>query len=221
MAIASDDAFHFRYPETSELLLGVGVEPVTWSPLADEPLPEGTHGILLPGGYPELHAEQLGACRRSLGALAAAATRGMPIVAECGGLLLLGSSLTDAGGTPRPMAGVLPFQAHRGELSLGYREARPLHDGLLVRRGEEYAGHEFHRWQIEAPGSSEPTRIEPATPLWSLAGWGTITREEGWGRSNLHASWLHLHWAGSPGMVKRFAHRMGVFRDRNVTDQPG
>jgi cobyrinic acid a,c-diamide synthase len=56
VAIASDAAFHFRYPEASELLEAVGLEPLAWSPLADEPLPNGCRAVLLPGGYPELHA---------------------------------------------------------------------------------------------------------------------------------------------------------------------
>ncbi|MCX5941444.1 MAG: cobyrinate a,c-diamide synthase, partial [Cyanobium sp. LacPavin_0818_WC50_MAG_67_9] len=92
VAIASDAAFHFRYPEAGELLEAVGLEPVPWSPLADEPLPAGCRAVLLPGGYPELHAAELAASRRSLDDLARAAAAGLPVVAECGGLLLLGSA---------------------------------------------------------------------------------------------------------------------------------
>jgi cobyrinic acid a,c-diamide synthase len=207
VAIAADAAFHFRYPETTELLQAVGLEPVSWSPLADQPLPAETRAIVLPGGYPELHAEQLETCRRSLGDLAAAATRRVPIVAECGGLLVLGAALEDVTGQPRSMAGVLPFQARRGELSLGYREAQAAADGLLVRRGEVYQGHEFHRWQIAiAPGPRSAVAVE--APLWRLAGWGAPSRPEGWTGCDLHASWLHLHWAGSPQLVQRLAARI-------------
>ena len=100
VAIASDQAFHFRYPEVSELLRALGLDPQPWSPLADAPLPVGCRAVLLPGGYPELHAEQLAASRRSLAELAAAARAGLPIVAECGGLLLLGQRLQDPDGRP-------------------------------------------------------------------------------------------------------------------------
>ena len=124
VAIASDRAFHFRYPEAEELLRAVGLEAQAWSPLADEPLPPGCRAVILPGGYPELHAAQLAQSRRSLGALAAAATAGLPLLAECGGLLLLGQQLHDAEDRPQPMAGVLPFSARRGGLSLGYRQER-------------------------------------------------------------------------------------------------
>jgi cobyrinic acid a,c-diamide synthase len=197
VAVASDAAFHFRYPEASELLRACGLEPRPWSPLADEPLPAGCRGVLLPGGYPELHGAQLAASQRSLGALRQAAAAGLPIVAECGGLLLLGQELWDGEGRPQPMAGVLPFRAQRGELTLGYRQATALADGLLLRRGEQLWGHEFHRWQLQ-DGT-------PTAPLWQLEGWGSPARPEGWSKANVHASWLHLHWAGYPAIPARLA----------------
>ncbi len=242
VAIASDQAFHFRYPEVGELLLALGLEPHPWSPLADAPLPAGCRAVLLPGGYPELHAEQLAASRRSLGALAAAARAGLPVVAECGGLLLLGQSLHDADDRPHAMAGVLPFSARRGPLTLGYRWAEARCDGLLVRCGERLVGHEFHRWQLSPEpqdgargavvtgveprqsqalqGDGEGVRAAaggllqtdfPAAPmatapgLWQLEGWGWPGRPEGWTNAALHASWLHLHWAGCPVIPLRLA----------------
>ncbi|MEB3184357.1 MAG: cobyrinate a,c-diamide synthase [Cyanobacteriota bacterium] len=202
LAVASDAAFHFRYPETDELLRALGLEPLPWSPLADQPLPPGCRGVLLPGGYPELHASQLASSRRSLAELGDAARRGLPIVAECGGLLLLGRSLHDPLGVPHAMAGVLPFGARRGELSLGYRQATAAADGLLLRRGESVWAHEFHRWQLQPDlGSSEH--------LWQVDGWGVPSGFEGWTAPNVHASWLHLHWAGCPAIPTRLAAACG------------
>ncbi len=201
VAIASDAAFHFRYPEAGELLQAVGLEPLAWSPLADEPLPAGCRAVLLPGGYPELHATRLAASRRSLADLARAAAGGVPLVAECGGLLLLGEQLADGEGRLHRMAGVLPFQARKGGLSLGYRQATARAAGLLVRPGETFSGHEFHRWQLESVASGNG--------LWQLDGWGTATRSEGWTAPNVHASWLHLHWAGCPVIPSRLAAAAG------------
>jgi cobyrinic acid a,c-diamide synthase len=201
VAIASDAAFHFRYPEAGELLSAVGLEPVPWSPLADQPLPAGCRAVLLPGGYPELHAAQLAASRRSLGDLARAAAAGVPLVAECGGLLLLGEHLADGDGVLQPMAGVLPFRAQKGALSLGYRQATATAHGLLVRPGETLCGHEFHRWQLEPVAANGG--------LWQLEGWGTPQRSEGWTAPNVHASWLHLHWAGCPVIPSRLAAAAG------------
>lgn len=204
VAIASDAAFHFRYPEAEELLLACGLRPLPWSPLADEPLPADCRAVLLPGGYPELHASQLAAARRSLGSLGVAARAGLPIVAECGGLLLLGRELEDGDGNRYPMAGLLPFSARRGALSLGYRQALPGVDGLLVRRGEVLSGHEFHRWQL-VPQPPLADELAAGEGLWQLDGWGTPARIEGWTARTVHASWLHLHWAGCPAIPSRLA----------------
>lgn len=202
IAVASDAAFHFRYPEAGELLQSLGLQPIPWSPLADEALPPGSRGVLLPGGYPELHAGQLAASQRSLSALRNAARLGLPIAAECGGLLLLGQSLHDPLGVPHAMAGVLPFSAARGELSLGYRQATASADGLLVRTGETHWGHEFHRWQLQPlVGNRER--------LWQVDGWGVASRVEGWTAPNVHASWIHLHWAGCPAIPSRLAAACG------------
>ncbi len=204
VAVARDSAFHFLYPEAEELLRASGLAPIDWSPLADEPLPAGCRAVLLPGGYPELHAEALAASRRSLGALRQAAAAGMPVVAECGGLLLLGHSLADGDGAWHRMAGVLPFRAQRGELSLGYREAVACDDGLLVRRGERLMGHEFHRWQLEVLSPPQGA-VAARAGLWQVEGWGFRSRSEGWTTATMHASWLHLHWAGWPAIPSRLA----------------
>ncbi|MFM9071968.1 MAG: cobyrinate a,c-diamide synthase, partial [Cyanobium sp.] len=105
------------------------------------------------------------------------------------GLLFLGNSLEDQQGTAWPMAGLLPFEARPGSLSLGYRRAQAQRDGLLVRQGESYGGHEFHRWQLQPPSGA---------PMWQLEGWGIERSMEGWTTPTLHATWLHLHWAGFP-----------------------
>ena len=200
IALARDAAFHFLYPEAEELLRGVGLEPIPWSPLADDPLPAGCRAVVLPGGYPELHAATLAASRRSLSQLSEAVQGGLPVVAECGGLLLLGQTLVDGQGQAQPMAGLLPFSARRGNLSLGYRQATVQRTGLLVQQGERWRGHEFHRWQLEFTANA----ANPA-PLWQLEGWGTPPQHEGWTTPTLHASWLHLHWAGCPAIPSRLA----------------
>ena len=198
IAIASDAAFHFRYPEASELLAQQGVEVQHWSPLADQALPEGCQALVLPGGYPELHAAQLAASQRSLQELRRAQQQGLPIYAECGGLLLLGQELTDQQGNAHAMAGLLPFRAERGQLSLGYRSATALRSGLVLQCGEQVSGHEFHRWQLN-------TSPDKADQLWQLEGWGCPPRPEGWSTATLHASWLHLHWGGCGFIPQRLA----------------
>jgi len=214
VAVAADAAFHFRYPEAEELLRACGLEPRPWSPLADEALPAGSRAVLLPGGYPELHAGTLASARRSLADLRAAVRGGLPVVAECGGLLLLGRRLEDQAGESHAMAGLLPFAARRGpSLSLGYRQMRAGADGLLVRRGERLSGHEFHRWELElAPAGTAADGgplVAEREELWQVEGWGCPSRSEGWTASNVHASWIHLHWAGCSAIPRRLAASAG------------
>ena len=109
VAVADDAAFHFRYPETSELLERMGMPLLPWSPLADAPLPAEACGVILPGGFPEQHAEELSACRSSLTSLQTFATQ-RPVYAECGGMLLLGRTLEDLDAA-HAMADVLLFNA--------------------------------------------------------------------------------------------------------------
>ena len=207
VAIAADAAFHFRYPETAEFLTAVGLDSVPWSPLADDPLPRACAAVLVPGGYPELHGAQLGQAHRSLRQLAAAVDGGLPLVAECGGLMLLGEALQDSAGNWQPMANILPFRAQRGELSLGYRRATVSANSLLLRRGETLTGHEFHRWQLLPKAgvtvSEGPVAGQPE--LWQVEGWGSPRRPEGWTTRNVHASWLHIHWGGCPAIPWRLA----------------
>lgn len=194
IAVAQDAALHFCYPEQREWLEQLGCEVLSWSPLADRPLPPGSDALVLPGGYPELQAASLAACGASLKAIRRHVAAGLPLYAECGGMLLLGQRLHDVTGVGHALAGVLPFSARRADLQLGYRQATALEDGLVCRRGERLWGHEFHRWQLDREGNPAP---------WQLEGWGVVSRVEGWTTTTLHASWLHLHWGGCPSIPRR------------------
>jgi len=143
---------------------------------------------VLGGGFPEMHGEELsanGALRESVAALARA---GGPIAAECAGLLYLTRSLDG-----RPMCGVLDVDATMTErLTLGYREAVAPADSVLAPAGTRVRGHEFHRTAC-TPGAGHP-------PAWR---WSPDVAE-GFVHGAVHASYLHLHWAGVPGMAQRF-----------------
>ena len=188
VAMAGGRAFTFRYAETEELLRAAGCEVVTFDPLTDPGLPDGTAGIYLGGGFPEIHAADLTANEPLRRALGAAVADGTPTVAECAGLLYLCASLDDA-----PMVGALPAAAAMTErLTLRYPAAEAVSDSLLTRLGERVTGHEFHRTQV-TPGAG-------ATPAWSVDGTAI-----GFASASLHASYLHTHWAGHPQLAQRFA----------------
>ncbi|MGW6915066.1 cobyrinate a,c-diamide synthase [Kitasatospora sp. NPDC054939] len=191
IALAGGAAFSFSYAENAELLAAAGAEVVPFDPLHADGLPEGTAGLVVGGGFPELYVRELSANTRLRTAIAGFAAAGGPISAECAGLLYLGRELDGL-----PMCGVLATTARMTErLTLGYREAVALHDSPLAPTGTRVRGHEFHRTVCE-PGAGEP-------PAW---GWRLPTgpHTEGFAAGNVHASYLHLHWAGSPQLAASF-----------------
>ncbi|MDR7311631.1 cobyrinic acid a,c-diamide synthase [Nocardioides luteus] len=188
IAVAGGRAFTFRYPETEELLAAAGCDVRSFDPLTDPALPEGTSGIYLGGGFPEMYAAELAANRSLLADLRTAVEAGIPTVAECAGLLYLAESLD---GTP--MAGAVPAHAAMSErLTLRYPVATAASDSLLTRGGEEVTGHEFHRTTTSPAAGSEAA--------WTIDGAPT-----GFSSDTVHAAYLHVHWAGYPHLAARFA----------------
>lgn len=188
IAAAAGQAFSFRYTENVELLAAAGVDVVDFDPVADERLPDGAGGLYFGGGFPEVHADALSANTALRAAVAEAAANGMPIVAECAGLTYLCATLDGM-----PMTGVLDADARMTRRrTLGYRTAVAPTANLLARQGETVTGHEFHRTQV--------TPARGARPAWR---WNDV--DEGFAVANVHASYLHLHWAGRPELAHRFA----------------
>ncbi|MFG2722467.1 cobyrinate a,c-diamide synthase [Streptomyces sp. NPDC048416] len=191
IAVAGGPAFTFSYAEHPELLSAAGAEVVTFDPLKDEQLPDGTSGLVIGGGFPEVYAAELSANERLRKAVAELARSGAPVAAECAGLLYLTRSLDG-----QPMCGVLDAEARMSNrLTLGYREAVAVRDNSLAVAGTRMRGHEFHRTVIE-PGAGE----DPA--------WGIVhpeRRVEGFVQGGVHASYLHTHWAARPEVARRFA----------------
>lgn len=189
VAMAGGRAFTFRYAETEELLRAAGCDVVTFDPLTDDALPEGTAGLYLGGGFPEVHAAGLAANAPLRESLRAAVTSGMPTVAECAGLLYLCSTVDGIS-----MVGALEADAvMTPRLTLSYRSVVVPTDQLMGVAGTRVTGHEFHRTALVQP-------VEQSTAAWLLDGAG-----HGIGSDTLSASYLHTHWAGHPQMAQRFA----------------
>jgi len=194
IAVAAGAAFSFLYAETSELLSAAGAEVVTFDPLRDDRLPIGTRGVFIGGGFPEVHATALSANAPLREDIARFAAAGGVIVGECAGLLFLGESLDG-----HPMCGVLSTRGRFGtRLTLGYRDAVAAADTLLARAGERVTGHEFHRTTVEAPTGAAQA------PAWLWRNADGRPHRDGESRGTVHASYLHVHWAGHPHLATRF-----------------
>jgi cobyrinic acid a,c-diamide synthase len=158
IAVARDDAFVFAYPSILESWRHTGAVLRLFSPLADEAPATECDAVYLPGGYPELFAAKLASSRRFLDGLRSAAARHAAIYGECGGYMVLGTTLTDAAGQAHEMAGLLPvatsFAARK--LHLGYRQVALVADTALGRKGAAFRGHEFHYASILAEGDAAP-----------------------------------------------------------------
>jgi cobyrinic acid a,c-diamide synthase len=191
VAVAAGAAFTFGYTEQSELLEAAGARVAPFDPLRDEDLPEGTAGLILGGGFPEVHAAGLSANDGLRGQVAALAATGAPMAAECAGLLYLARTLDG-----QPMCGVLDVTAQMtGKLTLGYRKAQAMTDSVLAGAGDWVRGHEFHRT------AAVPHR--GARPAWRFTS-GEIEGHVTEPGSSV-ASYLHVHWAGYPAAAARFA----------------
>lgn len=200
VGIFAGRAFTFRYPETTEMLRAAGFRVVDVDPLTDRRLPDGIQGLYLGGGFPEMHATDLEDNTELAADVRAHAEAGMPIVAECAGLLYLCRHLDG-----RDMAGVLPMDAAMAtRLTMGYRVA--------TRNSISVVGHEFHR--------TTTTPLADVDPAWHIAMPDGTDRAEGalgdpasLGRPTVQASYLHLHWAGHPSQAAWFAREVARFHE--------
>jgi cobyrinic acid a,c-diamide synthase len=197
LGIAQDAAFGFYYQDNLDLLTACGAELVPFSPLADAELPPDLDGLYIGGGFPEVFAARLTANTRMQAAIRRVAGRGLPIYAECGGLMYLGRELVDFDGQVYPMVGLLPYrtQMQNRRVKLGYTEVQAAQTGHpFLLPGESVRGHEFH-WSL-LEGDFDPQQAAYTIP--AQAG-----RCEGWLKGNVLASYIHLHFGASANLAPR------------------
>ena len=197
IAMAQDKAFNFYYQDSLDLLEAWGAEIVPFSPIEDESLPQGAGGLYLGGGFPEVFAAELSRNRPMHAAIRAAASRGLPIYAECGGLMYLGRSLTDFEGAAHTMVGLIPAVSAMSQtrLTLGYREVEACSDGPLLQQGGRVRGHEFHWSTLER----QPGPDESVYRVMDQGG-----RPDGFRAGSVSASYVHIHLGSDPGLAPRF-----------------
>jgi cobyrinic acid a,c-diamide synthase len=196
IGVFRDSAFTFYYPENLEALEQAGAELVDISGLEDTRLPEGLGALYLGGGFPETHAVRLAENTELHAELRRVAARGMPIYAECGGMIFLARSLR-AAGRSYPMAGVLPidlelFARPQGH---GYVELEVDRPNPYFEEGQALRGHEFHYTRLVSP---LPLPDDVTTVFAVRRGTGSIDGRDGLVRGSVLAAYAHLHAVGTP-----------------------
>lgn len=197
LAVARDEAFCFYYERNIRLLEEAGCRVVYFSPLHDQTLPEGTKGILLGGGYPELFAKELSENEQMKTAIRDAIEQGIPSLAECGGFMYLGTYIENADGTRYPMTGVLEEGfANKGRLTrFGYVTVSPQTAGLL---DSPIRGHEFHYYDCDNSGADCLAQKPSGNRSWPCMYMGP---DHLWG-------FPHLYYPSQPELVRRFVKAM-------------
>ncbi|MGD0479381.1 MAG: cobyrinate a,c-diamide synthase [Terracidiphilus sp.] len=186
-----DSAFTFYYPENLEELERAGAELVPISALHATSLPTGLHALYIGGGFPETHAHALSAS--FLESLRQTCAAGLPVYAECGGLMLLARTLTWQG-VRSPMANVFPIdvEAFATPQGHGYTELRVDASNPFFPQGAVLRGHEFHYSRIVS--GSEAVTSACAV----LRGTGCGSGRDGLVTPNVFAAYTHLHATATP-----------------------
>jgi cobyrinic acid a,c-diamide synthase len=185
IALAEDAAFTFLYPHIKRHWRASGADIVSFSPLADEPPPADCDVCWLPGGYPELHAGRLAAAEQFQAGMKLFA-ESKRVHGECGGYMVLGEALEDAGGVTYPMTGLLSHRTSfaKRKMNLGYRQATILSSCPIGGSGDTIRGHEFHYASVTDAGNDAPVAT-------IADGTGKLIGPSGGRRGNVSGTFFH------------------------------
>ena len=197
-----DKAFQFYYPDNLEELERHGAVLREINALRDTALPDDIDALYIGGGFPETQAAELAANKGFCESVKAAAEAGLPIYAECGGLIYLGRGLS-VGDKRYLMTGVLPvdFVLEKRPQAHGYTILKSGDSSLFLDKGTGIRGHEFHYSRISHIDGSLPMAYD------MQRGFGIDGKSDGIIYKNVVASYTHIHalatpeWA--PAMVKK------------------
>ncbi len=210
IGILKDSAFQFYYPENIDALAAGGAEVIFISPLKDRGLPE-LDALYIGGGFPETHAQQLSNNKNFSLQLKALAKDGLPIYAECGGLMYLGENLV-LEGKSYPMVGILPltFDFYRRPQGHGYTIFKVERENPYYEVGSEIRGHEFHYSRV-----SNWTGKKNDLVFHMKRGVGIAKDRDGIVYKNVLATYTHVHAVGTPEWAPALVRRATLFKTRN------
>ena len=209
IAVAKDKAFNFYYQDNLDILERLGARLVEFSPLKDKSLPPDIDGMYIGGGYPEIFSARLSANLRIREAVGRYAEEGLPIYAECGGLMYLVKNIVDFQGRVFPMSGVFDCSAAMANKrqALGYIEIEVRKDNILSRKGDKIRAHTFH-WSY-LKNLSKSIRF-----AYKVTKGKERVYEDGLIKENVLASYAHLHFASRINFAKNFIKSCLTYKDK-------
>ncbi|MBT3922192.1 MAG: cobyrinate a,c-diamide synthase [Nitrospina sp.] len=195
IAIAKDEAFQFIYQDTLDFFTHQGFNISYFSPLTDSRLPQNMDVYYFPGGYPELHVQQLNKNQSLLKEIKKAGASGKLMIGECGGLMYLGKGIIDNKGKTHPLAGIFNYSTtlKSKKLTLGYRKLKmsskdQLKDKLIL------TGHEFHYSSLIK---------NKETPNWFHSSSNIEGQvSDGFRKLNCFSFYSHIYWGSNSSWMK-------------------
>lgn len=199
IGVALDEAFNFYYQDNFEMLRSFGAEITFFSPIHDKKLPSDLDGLYIGGGFPEVLSEKLESNESIKSCIKKAAEDGMPIYAECGGLMYLTKSITDLDGRKYRMVGFLDCETVMTKrLTLNYTHAKVIEDNIICKKNENLRGHEFHHSLI----TDIPKDAKFAYKM--ERGVGIDGKHDGLLKDRVLASYMHVHFAYNTDLARSF-----------------
>ncbi|AGF79175.1 hydrogenobyrinic acid a,c-diamide synthase (glutamine-hydrolysing) [Desulfocapsa sulfexigens DSM 10523] len=213
IGLLMDAAFQFYYSENLEALEQEGAELIAIDAMVEDVLPE-LDGLYIGGGFPETSAGALAANTSFRDSIKTAAETGLPIYAECGGLIYLGESI-ELEGEVYPLAGVFPvrFGMSQKPQAHGYSIFTVEGENPFYEKGSEIKGHEFrYSTIIDWPGDSDDL------PLKMTRGVGFSKGREGLVMNNVLALYTHIHALGTPEWARGFMRRCREVKEEGLRE---
>ena len=197
VAVARDNAFCFYYQDDIDLFEALGAKIVEFSPLADKSIPDGIDGIFMGGGFPELFADRLSKNESMMSSILAAHKQGTVIYGECGGMMYLMEKLIDCEERLFKMSSVLngTSSMENRRQGLGYVIVDTICDNVICNNGDTFRAHEFHWSKLQdVPDSTTFAYNTRKTN-------GRRTGVDGICKSNVMASYTHIHFSSNPELA--------------------
>lgn len=207
IGIVRDSAFQFYYPDNIDALKKLGANIVFISPLNQTGIPD-VHAIYMGGGFPETHAPQLAqniSFRENLKKLSRA---GLPIYAECGGLIFLGESIR-LDDRDYAMSGILPikFGLSNRPQGHGYTRVEVVNENPFYAAGQILMGHEFRYssvLEIDYQDHEMAFKME--------RGKGILDKKDGFFKQNTFGTYTHIHALGTPSWAQALIGKAKAFK---------